>query len=82
MKKSEIRIFGVYSNGRGRVRKVVDIGPQYVLYDGQECTENLRYEIVNDGTKKNRTAGEHHNMTVAAFAAWAKEEVEVEEDKQ
>lgn len=75
MKKNEIKIGGVYSNGKGRIRKVVDFGPQYKLYDAQECTENLRYEIVNDGSKKNRTAGEQANMTVAAFAAWAKEEI-------
>lgn len=76
MKKSEIEIGKMYSNGRGRVRKVVDIGPKYKLYEGQESTENLRYEVVRDGTKKNRTAGEQHNMTLAAFAFCAKESVE------
>lgn len=37
MKKSEVKIGGIYSNGKGRIRKVVDIGPQYKLYDEQEC---------------------------------------------
>lgn len=73
MKKSEIKVGCVYSNGRGRARRVVDIGPQYKLYDGQESTENLRYEIVRDGSKTNRTAGQQQNMTLAAFASWAKE---------
>lgn len=75
MKKSEIKIGCTYSNGRGRLRKVIALGPQYKLYDGQGCDENLQYEVINDGTKKNRTAGERHNMTLASFASWCKEEV-------
>lgn len=73
MKKNEIQIGASYSNGKGRIRKVIGIGPQYKFYDGQACTENLRYEVINDGSKNNRTAGEQGNMTVASFAAWAKE---------
>lgn len=75
MKKSEIEIGRTYSNGRGRERKVVDIGPQYKSYNEQESVENMRYEVVKDGSARNRTAGMQHNMTLAAFAAWAKEEV-------
>lgn len=75
MKKSEIIKGHIYTNGKGRARKVVDIGPQYKLYDSQESEENLQYEIVNDGSKTNRTAGERHNMTVAAFARWAEADV-------
>lgn len=73
MKKSEIKIGCTYTNGRGRARRVVDFGPQYKLYDGQQSTENLRYEIVRDGSKSNRTAGQQDNMTLAAFASWAKD---------
>jgi len=73
MKKSEIEIGRTYSNGRGRERKVVDIGPQYKSYNEQESVENMRYEVVKDGSARNRTAGMQHNMTLAAFAAWAKE---------
>ena len=76
MKKSEIKIGHIYSNRKGRLRKVIDIGPQYRLDDGQGCDENMRYEVINDGSKKNRTAGEQHNMTLASFASWCKEEVE------
>lgn len=75
MKKSDIKIGRSYSNGKGKIRRVVDIGPQYKLYDLQECCENLRYEIVSDGTKNNRAAGEQHNMTIAAFASWCREEI-------
>ena len=76
MKKSEIKIGHIYSNGKGRLRKVVDIGPQYKFYNGQGCDEDMRYEVISDGSKKNRTAGEQHNMTLASFASWCKEEVE------
>lgn len=73
MRKSEIAIGKSYSNGKGRIRKVVDIGPQYKLYGGQKTDECLCYEIVNDGSKKNLTAGKRCNMTVGTFASWAKE---------
>lgn len=76
MKKCDIKIGHTYSNGKGRLHKVVDIGPRYKFYDGQGCYENMRYEIVKDGSKKNLTAGTQGNMTLAAFAAWCKEEVE------
>lgn len=72
MRKSEIFIGKTYSNGKGRERKIVDFGPQYKLYDGQESTENLRYEVVKDGSKANATVGTQGNMTLASFAAWAK----------
>lgn len=75
MKKSEIEIGKMYSTGHGRVRKIVDIGPQYKIYEGQCCTENLCYEIIQDGTKKNSTVGKRCCMTVAAFASWAKRNV-------
>lgn len=76
MKKSEIVVGGVYSNGKGRVRKVVAEGPEYVLYEGQAETDNLRYEVINDGTKKNKSAGEQGNITRTSFAAWAKEKLQ------
>lgn len=76
MKKSEITIGKSYSNGKGRVRKVIDIGSQYKFYDSQESTENMRYEIVQDGSKNNRTAGQQGNMTLASFASWAKEQLD------
>lgn len=76
MRKSEITLGGVYSNGKGRVRKVVAEGAEYVLYDSQEETDNLRYEIIHDGSKSNRTAGQQGNITRSSFASWAKEKVE------
>lgn len=35
----------------------------------------MRYEVINDGSKGNRTAGEQHNMTLASFASWCKDDV-------
>lgn len=78
MKKSEIQVGKTYSNGRGRERKVVGIGPEYKFYDRVVSEENMRYEVVKDGSKSNRTAGEQGNMTLASFASWAKEIVEEE----
>lgn len=75
MKKSEIIIGHYYTNGNGRTRKVIDTGAQYKLYDAQVSDENLRYEVVKDGSKTNRTAGEQQNMTIAAFARWARYDV-------
>jgi hypothetical protein len=73
MKKSEIQVGKTYSNGKGGIRKVIAEGAEYVLYQGQESTDNLRYEVVHDGTKNNRKAGMQGNMTRATFASWAKE---------
>lgn len=56
MKKSEIKIGHIYSNGKGRLRKVIDIGPQYKLYDGQRCDENMRYEGKQGEQNCRRTA--------------------------
>ena len=72
MKKTEIHIGTIYSDGKGREREVLAMGPEYVLYEGQTCKENLRYRIIKDGSKKNASKGTERNMTVAAFAAWSK----------
>lgn len=73
MKKSEIKIGAVYTNGRGRERKVVDRG-DYPLYPSQTDRDCILYEIVKDGSKKNLTAGKSGRMTATSFASWAKEE--------
>lgn len=75
MKRSEIKVGHSYTSGNGRVRKVIAEGPEYKMYSGQMSSDNLRYEIVNDGTKKNSSAGTQHNMSARSFASWAKEEV-------
>ena len=74
MKKSEIVVGGVYSNRKGGVRKVVDIG-DHPLYSGQSDRDDVLYEFVNDWTKNNRAAGLHGVRTRSSFALWAKERV-------
>lgn len=76
MNKSFIEIGGCYSNGNGRIRKVLDIGPQYKYYSNAHYTECLCYMVLNDGTKKNKGAGEMGNISMRSFCSWAKEKVE------
>lgn len=75
MNASFIEVGGCYSNGKGRIRKVLDIGPQYKYYDSARDTECLTYMVLNDGSKKNRGAGETGNASMASFCAWAKEKL-------
>lgn len=81
MKKSEIVLDGTYGNGKGRIRKVIEFGP-FVLYSGQTDLDCVKYEIVDDGTKKNKTKGTRSCMTRAAFAAWAKDKLDDKEDNE
>lgn len=68
--------FCSYGERKGRERRVIGRGPEYKFYDGIQSDDNVRYEIVKDGSRGNRTAGTKANMTTAAFAAWAKAEVD------
>lgn len=51
-----------YANGKGRTRRVVAMGSEYLLYPGQGDHDCLRYEA----------DGEQGNMTVNSFRKWAK----------
>ena len=75
MRKSDIHEGACYSNGKGRIRKVLAMGPQYKYYRSAECSENLRYEVIQDGTKSNAKFGEMENISLTSFASWAKERV-------
>jgi hypothetical protein len=74
MKAVEIKKGIKYTDGKGNIREVVDIGPQYVLYSGQACQENLQYKLV---AKKRgpHPVGSTRNSTIASFASWAKSTV-------
>lgn len=76
MRKCDIQVGACYSNGKGRVRKVLAMGPQYKYYRFAECSENLRYEVIQDGTKNNTRFGEMGNVSLSSFASWAKERVD------
>lgn len=71
MKKSEIVVGAVYTNGKGRFRLVLDTGPQYKLYDSQTETDCLCYRgaIVQ---KRDVKQEPKENSTRASFASWAK----------
>jgi hypothetical protein len=79
MKKSEIRVGTDYANGK-KIRKVIDIG-NYPLYPGQQDRDDVKYLVVDDGTKDNRKCGIIGVMTKVSFANWAKEIVEVNHAK-
>lgn len=72
MKKSEIEIGGMYSNGKGRVRRIIEEGP-FKLYSGQTDTDCVKYVTVKAGNKRNLQR--ESAMTRASFATWAKERV-------
>lgn len=74
MDKNSIKVGALYSNGKGRIRAVLDLG-DYTLYPGQANHDCVKYSVINDGTKKNNGAGTIGVMTRASFSAWAKEQV-------
>lgn len=82
MKKSEIVVGGVYSNKKGAVRKVIGMGPEFKLYEGQEDEECLQYELLkgkkypySKGTSE--SGNQINNCTVTAFASWVKERTDI-----
>ena len=74
MKKSEIQPGKRYTDGKGSVREVLAVGPEYELYPSQEERDNLRYMVI---AKKRgpHPIGAERNCTRASFASWAKTEI-------
>ena len=54
-------------------RKVIAMGPEYVIYHGQADRDNLRYRVLTRGA--HCTGPNEGNSTRTSFAAWAKEKV-------
>lgn len=73
MKKSAIVLGAQYANNAGTVREVVGVGPEFVLYEGQAETDNLRYRVIQKG--KHFTGPTEGNSTRASFATWAKKRI-------
>lgn len=71
MKKKDIVLNGVYTDGKGNVRKVIAIGAEYTLYNGQYENDNLRYLIISKKRGPFMVGGKY-NSTKASFASWAK----------
>jgi hypothetical protein len=78
MKKSEIKIGGVYTNGKGRVRQVLDrtYDGKYAFYDRQIEKDCVYYVILKDGTKENKYCGATGISSSRSFASWAKSQVQ------
>ena len=80
MKKSNIRVGAVYTNGKNRFRKVVALG-NYRLYEGQRDGECVRYLATRINAKGEEVADTRAQWpgdkpfgrcTLTAFASWAK----------
>lgn len=72
MKKTDIVAGKTYHNGKiGRFygeRQVLELGPQFKLYDSQTETDCLRYVPVKGPDSSRRP---FKNSTRTSFAAWA-----------
>lgn len=73
MKKAEIGKGRFYSDGKLGLREVLDLGPQFKLYETVQDSDCLRYRCL--GSKAASEVGVASNSTRTAFAAWAKHEI-------
>jgi hypothetical protein len=67
MRQDEIKAGRTYSNGKGRERKVLELGGCPRDYSVSRC---VRYQVVMGPDK-----GQVFVITLRKFAAWAKHEV-------
>lgn len=67
---------GLTPNGKGRVRTVTALLPDYRLYQWMKSNADcVEFEVIH-GDEMPEHAGENlPKMTVAAFARWAKERI-------
>lgn len=74
MKKTTIELGKCYTDGKGAIRKVIGMGPQFKSFLSQEDTDCVRYKLL---AKKRgpHAVNSENNTTRTAFAAWAKSEV-------
>lgn len=71
MKKSEIKVGRTFTNRKGSIREVTNLG-YYPLYKDQQDTRCVQYKIL---AKKRGPylVGSSQCCTQSTFAAWAKE---------
>lgn len=78
MKKHDIQIGKTYHNGkegrRYQERRIMDDGPQYKGYSGQEDTDCVQYRVTCKGDET--VDGPVGTMTRQAMANWAAGEVQ------
>lgn len=78
MKKSQIAISKIYTDGKGRFRMVTNTGPQFRLFPGQAEHDCLSYRsaIV---LKKSVKVEKANNSTTSSFASWTKAEIAIDD---
>lgn len=74
MKRSLIEVGKRYTDNKGGIREVIAVGSEYVLYDSQTETDNLRYRLI-EKKRGPYPVGAECNSTRASFASWAKSEI-------
>lgn len=74
MQANEIHVGKAYTNGRGGIRRVLAAGTNLYVFGRRAC-DAVRYEVLASGTQEK--VGWAHNITRAAFARWAKSEIEI-----
>jgi hypothetical protein len=86
MKKADIRVGEVYSNGRGRLRLVVDEGEQFRAFSSQENADCVKFlparlkrcgAVVLDGVASDPRHSPFGICTRASLASWAQRRLPV-----
>ena len=96
MKAASITIGTIYTNEKGRFRRVTAAGPQFKLYKTQSDLDNVQFvstttvqkglvfdpgDYNEDGSYGDHNHCRYHNCTRASFARWAKREATADEIK-
>lgn len=87
MKRTDLKVGVVYSDGKKSLRRILAFGPEYKVYNSQTELDCLKYAVVKGsrgGHDFGKTqAGEQIRYSTAmSFAAWAKSEVEASDNDQ
>lgn len=81
MKRADIKLGVLYSNGKGVIRQVTGEGEEFIIYPGQTDCDCLQYRawLAAPGRKRTTPLSAKSNTTRTSFAAWAKREASDEE---
>jgi hypothetical protein len=74
MKREQIKVGNKYTDNKGNIREVLNIGSKFLLYSGQANNDCLRYKLIAKKRGPN-PIGYVGNCTMIAFCSWAKKEV-------
>lgn len=77
MRKSDVRVGGIYADRKGALRQIIDQG-SHLLADSQVADKDaVRYRVL--ASIKDGEIGREATMTLAGFVDWAVEEVAPED---